>query len=152
MNETLSVSAIKNGTVIDHITSGQALRIIHLLALRTSKHTMTIGMHLPSKSMGSKDLIKIENRILTPDEANEVVVFSPSATINIIENYTVIEKIRTHFPNSIKNVFACANSMCVSQTESIDSYFFIAEKSKKVMLTCYYCEKEFDRDQIKLVI
>ena len=152
MNETFSVSAIKNGTVIDHITAGQALRIIHLLALRTSKHTMTIGMHLPSKRMGSKDLIKIENRILTPEEANEIVVFSPSATINVIENYNVIEKIKTHFPASIKNVFACPNSMCVTQSEPTESDFFITEKSKKVLLTCYYCEKEFDRDLVKVII
>ncbi|HEX4045416.1 MAG TPA: aspartate carbamoyltransferase regulatory subunit, partial [Gammaproteobacteria bacterium] len=35
MSEVLSVSAIKNGTVIDHIAPGQALRIIHLLSLQT---------------------------------------------------------------------------------------------------------------------
>ena len=101
---------IKNGTVIDHITAGQALRIIHLLALRIAKHTVTLGLNLPSKRLGRKDLIKIENRILTAEEANEIMVFAPEATINIIENFKVIEKINTHLPASIKDVFYCPNS------------------------------------------
>ena len=59
MSETLSVSAIKNGTVIDHISPGQALRIIQLLSLPSSKYTVTIGLNLHSKLIGIKDLIKI---------------------------------------------------------------------------------------------
>src|SRR3990167_10781794 len=109
MNSTLSVSAIKNGTVIDHVSPGQALRIVHLLALQSSLFTVTIGMRLHSKRMLSKDLIKIEDRILTENEANEVVVFAPTATINVIENFQVIRKMITHLPATMRKVFICPN-------------------------------------------
>lgn len=152
MNETLSVTAIKNGTVIDHITPGQALRIIHLLSLKESKNKITIGLHLPSKRIGIKDLIKIEDRILTENEANEIVVFAPKATINVIENFKVTTKINTHLPSLMKAVFICPNPACITQTEVIDSCFYISPQSKSVKLICHYCDKIFDRDQVKVKI
>lgn len=152
MSEILPVSAIKNGTVIDHIAPGQALRIIHLLGLESSMHKVTIGLHLPSKSMGTKDLIKIENRILSDQEANEIVVFSPFATINVIHDFEVAEKVKTRLPSSMKKVFLCPNSVCITQFESIPSHFYISEDRKQIKLTCYYCEKIYDRDQLRVSI
>jgi len=152
MSETLPVSAIKNGTVIDHIAAGQAFRIIRLLSLQNSNNKVTIGLHLPSKRFGKKDLIKIESRVLTESEANEIVVFSPLATINVIENYTVIKKITTHLPDVMKKVFICPNPSCITQVEAIDSFFYITEQKQRVKLTCHYCEKIFDRDQLKVNI
>ncbi|MCC2666600.1 MAG: pyrI, partial [Gammaproteobacteria bacterium] len=49
MSKTLPVSAIKNGTVIDHIRPGQAPRIMHLLKVLESKNKVTMGLNLPSK-------------------------------------------------------------------------------------------------------
>ncbi len=43
MTKTLSVAAIQNGTVVDHINSDQTLRIIHMLRLLDKKHTVTVG-------------------------------------------------------------------------------------------------------------
>lgn len=152
MNETFPVSAIKNGTVIDHITAGQALRIINLLSLEHSKHTITLGMNLISKRVGRKDLIKIENRILTEGEANEIVVFAPDATINVIENFSVIKKINTRLPDVMRSVFICANPACITQTETVESYFHIKENKKQILLSCHYCEKTFNRNQVKVSI
>jgi aspartate carbamoyltransferase regulatory subunit len=152
MNESLLVTAIKNGTVIDHITAGQALRIIHLLSLKDDKHTITIGLNLPSKRLGSKDLIKIENKILSENEANEIVVFSPDATINVIENFKVTKKYSTHLPKTMKAVFICTNPNCITHTETINSFFYIDQQNNRVKLTCHYCDKIFDRDQVKVRI
>ena len=152
MSEILPVSAIKNGTVIDHITTGQAFRIIHLLSLQDSNNKVTIGLHLPSKRFGSKDLIKIESRVLTEDEANEIVVFSPLATINVIQNFEVIKKVNTHLPSVMKKVFICPNPSCITQAEAVASHFYIKERSKRVKLVCHYCEKIFDRDQLRVNI
>jgi aspartate carbamoyltransferase regulatory subunit len=152
INEKLSVSAIKNGTVIDHILAGQALRIIKLLSLQQNKTPITVGMHLLSDRMGSKDIIKIENRFLTHDEANEVVVFAPLATINIIENFKVITKIKTRFPSFMKRVFICPNHNCISLEEPIDSHFYIEQTGKQIKLTCHYCRHAFDRDHVQVRI
>lgn len=153
MTKTLSVSAIKNGTVIDHIRAGQALRIVKLLEILDSKkNKVTLGLNLPSKLLGFKDLIKIENRVLTNDEANQIVVFAPEATINIIDEFEVIQKINTHLPQSIRNVFICPNPVCVTHNEPVESQFEIEELGKHIKLICHYCEKSFDRDQVKVNI
>ena len=60
-NKKLLVSAIKDGTVIDRIESGNALKVIHFLNIIDSEKIITVGLNLPSKVMGKKDLVKIEN-------------------------------------------------------------------------------------------
>lgn len=149
MSKTLAVAAIKNGTVIDHIPAGQALRIIHLLNLTSSKYRITVGLNLPSKGLGHKDLIKIENRLLTDIEANDIIIFAPKATINIIENFEVSKKVSTRLPHTINKIFICPNLACVTHFEPIATSFSIEDQGKKMQLTCNYCEKSFDRDQVK---
>lgn len=149
-SDKLSVSAIKNGTVIDHIPQGQALRIVHLLSLLKRKLKIMTGMNLTSKKLGTKDLIKIENYVLSDEEASEVVVFAPAVTINIIENFEVIKKITTHLPPAIKSIFICPNPVCITHSEPVESHFHITEEGKQIKLTCHYCEKTFNRDQVKV--
>lgn len=149
MSKTLSVSAIQNGTVIDHIPVGQALRILHLLRLLNKKTPVTVGFNLCSDRMKLKDLIKIENYTLTKHEANDITVFAPDATINIIKNFEVVEKIITQLPGAIKTVFACPNPACITQSEPVDSFFKIEEQGKEIKLICQFCEKIFDRNQVK---
>ena len=152
VNKTLSVSAIKDGTVIDHIKPGNALRIIHLLGLLDSGKHITIGLNLPSERFGKKDIIKIESVELTPEQANEVVVFAPNVTINLVKNFEVTGKVKTHLPHSITNVFICPNQICISQEKNVESIFYIDEQGKQLQLICHYCEKMFDRDHIQVKI
>lgn len=150
MTKTLSVSAIKNGTVIDHIRSGHALRILHLFRLLEGRNKITVGLNLPSQRLGLKDLIKIENRVLTDEEANEIVIFAPEATINVVKDFEVIQKMNTHLPKKIANIFLCPNPKCITHHEAAESVFCIEEQGKQVKLICNYCEKVFDRDQVKI--
>ena len=150
MNKTLSVSAIQNGTVIDHITAGQTLRIMYMLRLLHRKHKVTVGFNLPSKRMQLKDLIKIEDHALTNKEANEITVFAPEATINIIKNFEVVQKIITSLPPHIGGIFICPNPICITHNEPVESFFTVAEQGRQVKLVCQYCEKAFDRNQVKV--
>ena len=148
MTKTLSVDAIKNGTVIDHIFAGQGLRIVKLLKKNHHNQQVTIGLNLPSKTFGYKDLIKIQNRTLTETEANEIAVFSPDATINIIKNFEITKKIKTDLPDTINNILICSNQNCISNHEKIGTCFFIKEKARQIKLQCHFCEKIFHRDEI----
>ncbi len=152
MRKTLSVAAIQMGTVIDHIPAGQGLRIIHLLGLLEKKYQVTVGLNLPSKRLKLKDLIKIENHVVVNKEANEITIFAPEATINVIKNFEVCDKIITSLPTSIAEVFVCPNPVCITRGEPIDSFFKISEESKQVKLTCIYCEKKFDRNEVEVKI
>lgn len=152
MTKTLSVSAIQNGIVIDHIPAGQALRIIHMLGFLEKKLRVTVGLNLYSQRMQFKDLIKVENHSLTNEEANQTTIFAPLATINIIKNFEVSDKIITRLPAKVTGVFLCPNPLCVTNVEPIESNFFIEGDGPKVQLICQFCEKMFDRNKVKVKI
>lgn len=146
--KTLSVSAIKEGTVIDHIRAGQALKIMRILRLYANDHKVTIGINLKSRSGGLKDIIKIENVFLTENQASQIAIFSPNATVNVIENYKVAKKFKVQMPERIDSVLVCPNHRCIANIEHIPTLFTIEENDSHAILRCKYCEKIFTRDQM----
>ncbi len=148
-NKTLMVEAIENGTVIDHIPLGQALKIIEMLALREFDYPVTVGLNLESKKLGKKDIIKVSGRFLSELEASEIAVFAPKARINIIRDYQVIEKMTAVLPQELKKILLCPNDRCVSRSEAVDSLFHIEAIRGDIRLTCHYCERVFLRPQIQ---
>lgn len=146
MSKTLSVSAIENGTVIDHVPSGQSCRILQLLRLHDNNHKITVGLNLPSKRLKLKDLIKIENHTLAAENANQITIFAPGSTINIIKECEVVEKLKTTLPSSISNVFICPNPACITNAEPVETHFMVAEQGKQINLICKFCEKIFDQN------
>lgn len=148
MGKTLSVAAIKEGTVIDHIPPGHALTLIRLLQLDEKKLCTTVGLRLTSKSMHFKDLIKIENYFLTDKEIHDIAVFAPEATINTIQQYKVLRKAQAELPAAVERILICPNLRCITRQENIDSLFFIETFKQKIHVRCNYCEKVFERDAI----
>ncbi|MEN9916154.1 MAG: Aspartate carbamoyltransferase regulatory chain [Pseudomonadota bacterium] len=148
MNKTRSVSAIESGVVIDHIPAGQSLKIMRLLHVVNNKQRVTLGLNLRSTSLKLKDLIKIENRLLTPQEIDHIAIFAPGATINRIENFKVSVKINCELPKTIRDVLVCPNQNCVNHIES-KGYFKLEAYSNQVKLRCFYCEKKIDREQVE---
>ncbi|WP_033853007.1 aspartate carbamoyltransferase regulatory subunit, partial [Yersinia wautersii] len=89
----LQVEAIKCGTVIDHIPAQIGFKLLSLFKLTATDQRITIGLNLPSKRSGRKDLIKIENTFLTEQQANQLAMYAPDATVNRIDNYEVVKKL-----------------------------------------------------------
>lgn len=147
--KTLSVSAIKEGTVIDHIAAGQALKIVGLLNLAAHEHPVTLGINLKSGSMGLKDIIKIENLFLSEPQAARIAVFSPHATVNVIENYKVAKKFRVELPRDITAILLCPNPRCITRNEQVPTLFTVQENNSRVLLRCRFCEKVFSRDELQ---
>ena len=141
--KTLSVSAIKQGTVIDHIAANQALKIVSLLRLSENERRVTIGLNLKSRSMGLKDIIKLEDVFLSEIEAAQIAVFSPSATVNVIENHKVIQQYLVKMPSSIREALPCPNPRCITNGEKTTTLFTIEENNGLAILRCNYCEKRF---------
>jgi aspartate carbamoyltransferase regulatory subunit len=148
MSKTFKVSSIQNGTVIDHIYCGRALQILRLLKLAQHKKQVSLGLNLESKSLGSKDLIKVEDKELSPDEVKQIAVFSPNITLNIIENHKVKKKILLSSPEFIRDFLYCPNSNCITSSESIKSSFEVLIRQKSSNLRCCYCEKVFSLEKI----
>ncbi len=146
MKKTLSVAAIENGTVIDHILAGQGMRIVRLLKLASHKNEVTLGLNLPSQSMGYKDLIKVEGRVITSEEANQIAVFAPKAKINIIDDFQVVKKFPVELPKKVVKMLCCPNPRCITNHDPMDTLFYIRSFGEGVELCCKYCEKSFSHE------
>ena len=92
-DKSLRVRKIKNGTVIDHISPGNALNVLKIVGI-TGKEGMIISIakNVSSGKSTQKDVVKIENKELAPEEINRIALISPNASINIIRNYDVVQK------------------------------------------------------------
>lgn len=144
------ISYIDQGTVIDHIPAGRGLSIMRLLKLELHDKCVTLGMNLPSTHMGTKDLVKIEERELTPDEANRVSIYAPEATISIIRGHEVAEKFQVALPEWIHDCAPCPNKRCITLHEGMLTTFSILQQSTHTQLCCKYCQKTFTQDEIAL--
>ncbi|QTG89520.1 aspartate carbamoyltransferase regulatory subunit [Vibrio furnissii] len=142
----LQVEAIRNGSVIDHVPANLGIKILSLFKLHETNQRITIGLNLPSSALGHKDLIKIENVYLSKEQANQLALYAPNATVNQIEEYQVVNKLTLALPERIDSVFACPNSNCISHGEPVNSRFRVILKQENVQLKCHYCEKVFSRE------
>ena len=144
----LSVEAIEKGTVIDHIPAGKGLIILRQFKLLHYGSAVTVGFNLPSKTQGSKDIIKITGVWLDDNAANRLALFAPEAVVNTIDHFKVINKRRLTLPEEIAEVFRCPNTNCASYGEPVKSRFYVRKQSGQTKLKCHYCEKTFSRDSV----
>ena len=141
----LKVTPIRNGTVIDHIPSGMALKVLKVLGISgEGTSTVSILMHVPSKKRSAKDILKIEDRELLPKELSKIALIAPEATINIIRNYNVAEKHTVALPERVVGILTCANPNCISNAkEPIESVFLVRSRAP-LRVRCQYCDRELD--------
>ena len=108
------VTAIRNGTVIDHVPSGQALSLEMLGIGGNTSVPVSLVMNVPSKKMGSKDIIKVEDRELTQAELDRLALVAPDAHVAIIRAYSVAEKLTINLGDEVVNVVRCTFSNCIT--------------------------------------
>jgi aspartate carbamoyltransferase regulatory subunit len=136
----LRVSKIRSGTVIDHIGGGYALDVVKILGITGREgRVMTIAVNVPSGRFGVKDVVKVEGRALNSREVNRIALVAPHATINIIRDYCVVEKLLVELPRVIEGLVRCVNPACVSNSsEPVVSRFYV-ECAEPLLLKCHYC-------------
>ena len=134
----MKIDPIKNGIVIDHIEAGKGMEVYNFLNLSELNCTVALIKNVPSKKTGKKDIIKIDASI---DLHLDVLGYiAPEATVNIIENGTLVSKSKVALPETIKNVIKCKNPRCITSVEQdIDQVFKLSDKENRVY-RCIYCE------------
>ncbi len=152
MNEKkeLQVAALENGTVIDHIPSDKLFTVVSLLNLKDMDNNITIGYNLESKKLGKKGIIKIADKFFSDEEINRISVVASNIRLNIIRNYAVVEKKEAIMPDELKGIVKCNNPKCITNNEPMQTWFHVTDKEKG-LLKCHYCEKEQQKDNIKLI-
>ncbi len=136
----LNVSAIRDGTVIDHIRNEATFKVAEILDLTHEGRMVLIGFNLPSGRLGRKGLVKIEEREVTPEEANKIALIAPEATLNIIQDYRVTGKLKVELPSAVDGFVRCINPSCVSNQQEIKSSFDVIGTTPPT-LRCVFCER-----------
>lgn len=146
----LKVSAIKDGTVIDHIPANNLFKVISILRLDKIISQITFGTNLESKKLGSKAIIKLSDVFFKTEEINKIALVAPTAKLNIIKNYNVVEKYVVEIPEDIHGIVKCVNPQCITNNENVKTKFKLISK-KEVALRCHYCEKITDQEHMDIL-
>ncbi|MGA3013468.1 MAG: aspartate carbamoyltransferase regulatory subunit [Bacteroidales bacterium] len=153
INETrkeLKVSAIENGTVIDHIPAKSVFQVIRILNLSEVTDQILFGTNLDSQKMGKKGIIKVSNKFFRPDEINKIALVAPTATLIVIKDFKVIQKKKVEIPDSVEKIVKCFNPNCITNHENVPTLFSVIDK-KELKLHCHYCEKITASENIEFI-
>lgn len=144
------VAAIENGTVIDHIPAEKTYAVATLLGLQKLQTPVTIGYNYPSKKLGKKGIIKIEDKFFTDEEISRLSVVAPNVVLNVIRDYEVVEKKKVVTPDTLKGIVRCKNPKCITNNEPMNTIFHVIDKNSGI-IKCHYCDKEQVISEVKLV-
>lgn len=146
----LKIERIKNGTVIDHLPAGTSLTVMKILGIKKNyKNTVAVAMNVKSKTLGMKDVVKVEDRILQDGETDKLSLIAPHATVNIVRDYKVVKKSKVAVPKEIIGVLKCGNPSCITNKREPVSPVFDIEKESPIGLRCKFCERVMGAEQIE---
>ena len=137
----LVVSALENGTVLDHIPAENVYKALRILGLEGIENQITIGINLTSKQNGKKGIIKIADKFFEDEELNKLALLAPEATVNVIRDFKVVEKKKLETPEEVVGIARCKNPKCVTNHQPIKTKFTTIQNNDKISLKCHYCEK-----------
>jgi len=152
----IKVAPIRNGTVIDHITAGQALNVLKILGVNEYNidSTISVLIRVPSKKDdvgGWKDVVKVEDRELDPKTVDKIALIAPCATIVIIRDYSVAEKKRVNLAPAVSGLVRCSNPNCITnKNEPVDPEFDVISKEPPT-LRCKYCDRTLSKISENLI-
>lgn len=143
-NKELVVSALENGTVLDHIPADKVYKALDILNLKGVENQITIGINLSSRAQGKKGIIKIADKFFEDEELNKLALIAPKATVNVIRNFEVVEKKTLTMPEEIVGIAKCMNPKCITNHQPIKTRFTTIDNGNEISLLCHYCEKISD--------
>lgn len=135
------VTAIQNGTVIDHVPAGSSLKVLGMLGLLDSRSTpISLVMNVPSKKLERKDVMKVEDRELTQEELDRLAIIAPTASVSIIRDYRVAEKRTVELGSELRDLARCSFSNCITTNPREPlPHRIIVHSNDPLELRCAYC-------------
>ena len=148
--EMRRVTAINNGTVIDHIPAGDALAVLRMLGISGDRSSpISLVMNVPSSKHGRKDIIKVEDRELTQDELDRLALIAPKASVAIIRSYSVAEKREVTIGSELVNIASCTFSNCItSNPRAPQDHRLNVVNGDPLELRCRYCGRPQDMNEL----
>ena len=128
----LSIGALNNGIVLDHIEAGKAMEIYRYLDLDNLDCGIAIIKNAQSNKMERKDIVDLD--VLGYIDCN--------ITVNIIKDGEIIEKMPLSLPKKLTNIIKCSNPRCITSSETnLDQIFYLADASHHTY-RCKYCDEK----------
>lgn len=140
LRKELKVTAIENGTVIDHIPAQSLFQVVRILNLEKYDSQILIGMNLDSQKYGQKGILKLSNKFFKNEEINKIALVAPTATMIVIKDFQIVEKRNVMIPDEVHKIVKCFNPNCITNYERITTRFKVIDK-EDLRLQCQYCEK-----------
>ncbi len=144
------VRKIRNGTVIDHVPAGRALLVLKILGITGREgYRVAVVMNVESRKLGKKDIVKIEDRFMDPGEVDKIALVAPTATINIVKDYNIIEKRKVEAPKELYGIINCINPTCITRKprEPVTPRFKRIPGGK-LRYQCVYCGTIIEEEEI----
>ena len=138
----LNISGIEEGYVIDHISAGKSMDIYKYLRLDKLDCQVAIIKNASSNKMGKKDIIKVQGDMNL--DLDILGFIDDSITVNIIKGGKIVQKTKSHLPETLKNVIRCKNPRCISSVEQELPQIFKLTDAQTRTYRCLYCEEKFD--------
>ena len=143
------VDRIENGIVIDHMQPGKSLIVMDLLNLAghdflNSNRVIAVAMNVRSSEKGKKDVLKISDFELSSPLKERLGLLIPEATLNIIKDFEVLEKIPFELPDTIIGL-NCPSDTCITNLrENVEKKFVVQQMKQRVTLKCKFCDQSFN--------
>ena len=106
-------------------------------------------MNVPSDKLGRKDVLKIEDREVRREELDRLALIAPNASIAIIRNHSVAEKMVVELTEDLVNIATCTFSNCITKNdrEPLPQRLRIFSHDP-LEIRCYYCGKVQEIDEL----
>ena len=133
---------LTDGTVVDHLPAGTAVRALELLGL-PREGPVTVGMNVPSTRYGRKDILRVEGLALKRSELDRLTLLGPQITVSIVRGGEVKQKQVLQVPRRVEGILRCPNPTCITRAEPVTTVFHrLGEYPYR--FRCHHCERVTD--------
>ena len=152
----LVIDRISNGIVVDHMPAGLALAVLKILGAEKQEFlnkgniiAVAINVRTLKRPEQRKDVLKIQNFKMQKIDEVRLGLLVPGSTVNIIQNYTILEKKKITLPRYIEGL-NCPSSNCITnERENTKETFDIVYLEDNIpYMKCRYCEEAFILENI----
>ena len=134
----MTIDAIRNGVVIDHIPAGNGMNVYNVLGLGDLDCTVALIKNADSPKMGKKDIIKISTHL--DIDLDILGYLDPGITVKMIHDSVITEQRHVALPQRVVNVIKCKNPRCITSVEREIVHEFKLTDANKGVYRCIYCE------------
>jgi aspartate carbamoyltransferase regulatory subunit len=142
--DRMLVRRIEQGTVVDHIPDWKAETVAKVLGLDRlargkSDVSVAILQNVQSKTLGRKDIIKIDRWHVDEGDADILALVFPSITVNYISQSRVT-KYQPKVPGTIEGRIGCPEVRCITNAEREPVTTKFSTNKEERLLQCLYCD------------